>query len=372
MKTILISQLILLTGLATILAAEPNTPLRVGVVGLTHDHVHGVLRRHADGKLKIVGIAEPNRELAERYAKRYGYGMELVSDSVEKMLNAVKPDVVSDYGSIYGHLATVEAAAPRGIHIMVEKPLGVSLQHAREMQRLATQHSVHLLTNYETTWYDSHHAAKKLLASDSFGGIRKIVVHDGHPGPAEIGCSKEFLQWLTDPKLNGAGALTDFGCYGANLSTWLMNGEKPTSVTAVTQQIKPDKYPHVDDEATIILAYPKTQAILQASWNWNYNRKDIEIYCRTGYVHCLNSTQMKVMRPNTERSVEHPAAKLRRELADPYAYFEAVIRGDVVVEPTDLSSLENNVTVMEILEAAKMSAKEGRTIPLNEIRATVR
>jgi predicted dehydrogenase len=67
----------------------------------------------------------------------------------------------------------------------------------------------------------------------------------------------EFLQWLTDPVLNGGGALTDFGCYGADLATWFMNGETPLTVTAVTQQIKPDLYPKVDDEATIILAYKK-------------------------------------------------------------------------------------------------------------------
>jgi len=41
-----------------------------------------------------------------------------------------------------------------------------------------------------------------------------------------------FLAWLSDPKLNGAGALFDFGCYGADLATWLMDGRRPVSVTA--------------------------------------------------------------------------------------------------------------------------------------------
>ena len=94
----------------------------------------------------------------------------------------------------------------------------------------------------------------------------------------------EFLSWLTDPKLNGAGALFDFGCYGAGLMTWLMNGEKPLTVTAVTQQIKPEIYPKVDDEATIIITYPKAQAIIQASWNWPFDRKDMEVYGATGSV----------------------------------------------------------------------------------------
>ncbi len=110
------------------------------------------------------------------------------------------------------------------------------------------------------------------------------MVHDGHRGPKEIGVQPEFLAWLTDPAQNGAGALFDFGCYGANLMTWLMDDARPTTVTAVTQRIKPDVYPKVDDEATIILEYPGAQAIIQASWNWPFDRKDMEIYGRTGQV----------------------------------------------------------------------------------------
>jgi predicted dehydrogenase len=105
------------------------------------------------------------------------------------------------------------------------------MAHAKQMQSLARKHNIHLLTNYETTWYGSNYKAYELL--DTLGEIRKVVVHDGHQGPKEIGVNKEFLEWLTDPVLNGAGALTDFGCYGVNLTTWLMKGKRPISVTAV-------------------------------------------------------------------------------------------------------------------------------------------
>ena len=121
----------------------------------------------------------------------------------------------------------------------------------------------------------SNRAAYDLVHGHALGDVRKVVVHDGHSGPKEIGVGPEFLSWLTDPKLNGGGALFDFGCYGADLMTWLMDGQRPETVTAVTQQIKPEIYPRVDDEATIILTYPKAQAILQASWNWPFDRKDM-------------------------------------------------------------------------------------------------
>ena len=83
------------------------------------------------------------------------------------------------------------------------------------------------------------------------------MFHHGHRGPQEIGCSQEFLSWLTDPVLNGGGALNDFGCYGADLATWFMDGQAPQSVFAITQQIKPDVYPKVEDDATIVVMRPQ-------------------------------------------------------------------------------------------------------------------
>jgi predicted dehydrogenase len=202
---------------------------------------------------------------------------------------------------------------------------------------------------------------------ESFGDIRKIVVHDGHQGPKEIGVDPEFLEWLTDPYYNGAGALTDFGCYGANLSTWLHDGAMPNEVSAVTQQIKPDIYPKVDDEATIILTYDKSQTIIQASWNWNYSRKDIEIYGKSGFIKCLDRSNMRVMRTGTQEESPLQAPTLETPFDDPFRYFMAVIRGDVVPGPEDLSSIENNLIVMAILQGAITSARSGKKFVIREL-----
>jgi predicted dehydrogenase len=338
-------------------------PLKIGIAGLTHAHVHWLLNRAHDSDIVIVGIAEPNRELAERYLKQYNLPLTLVYSSLEEMLDKCKPEAVTAFNSIYEHLETVKACAPRKIHVMVEKPLAVSLDHAKQMQALALKYGIHLLTNYETTWYGSNHKAFEML--DSIGDIRKLVVHDGHQGPKEIGVNKEFLEWLTDPVKNGAGALTDFGCYGANQITWLMKGEKPLSVFAVTQQIKPDVYPKVDDEATIIVTYPKAQGIIQASWNWPFGRKDIEIYGQHGYMIAdRNGLRTKTAEANKENYQAIASPKLPYN--DPFAYLAAVVQEKITVRPTDLSSLENNMIVVEILEAAKKSAKKGKRVYLKK------
>jgi len=336
-------------------------PFRIAIDGLTHTHVHWLLGRAKDGDIQIVGIAEKNKDLAQRYLKQYDLPASLLYPSLTELLKEVEPDAVAAFNPIFEHLSTVQACAPKGIHVMVEKPLAVSLTHANQMQSLAQRHKIHLLTNYETTWYGSNYKTYDLL--DSIGGIKKVVVHDGHQGPKEIGVNKEFLDWLTDPVLNGGGAITDFGCYGANLMTWLMKGQRPTSVFAVTQQIKPTVYPKVDDEATIILTYPNAQAIIQASWNWPYNRKDMEVYGKSGYVIAdRNGIKMKSSDKAPEITTAVPSRP--KPFHDPFAYLAAVVRGEIKVEDNDLSSLENNMIVMEILEAAKQSAKQGKRIEL--------
>lgn len=343
---------------------QADAPLRVGVAGLTHGHVHWILRRAADPDIELVGIAEPNRALAERLMKQYKLPAELWYAKLPDMLDATKPEAVTAFNDIYGHLAVVEACAPRGIHVMVEKPLAVNLNHATTMAKLARTHGIHLLTNYETTWYPSHHKLYEVVhEAKGLGDLRKFVVHDGHQGPIEIGCSEEFLAWLTDPTLNGAGALTDFGCYGANLITWLMKGERPRSVFAVTQQIKPDRYPKVDDEATIILTYPQAQGIIQASWNWPYSRKDMEVYGTQGAAFADDRSNLR-MRVETKEENHVLLPPLAAPLDDPFSYFRAVVRGQIDPDPFDLSSLDNNLLVVEILSAARKSARSGRQVNL--------
>ncbi|MDX2301979.1 MAG: Gfo/Idh/MocA family oxidoreductase [Microscillaceae bacterium] len=342
-------------------------PVRIGVVGLVHTHVHWILGREKKGDIEIVGIAEPNRNLAERYTKQHGLSMNIVYTSIDEMLSKTQPDAVTAFNTIFGHLEVVEKCAPLGIHVMVEKPLAVSLDHARKMEALAKKHKILLLTNYETSWYGSNHEILKLAVKDKkLGDLRKIVVHDGHQGPIEIGCNPEFTDWLCDPKWNGGGAIIDFGCYGANLTTWLLKGQRPLSVQAVTQQIKPHLYPKVDDEATILITYPKTQAILQASWNWPFSRKDIEVYGSTGFAFADNGQDMRVRLEGEEHPRALKANSLSKPWDDPFSLLAALVNQEITLEPYDLSSLENNMIVVEILEAAVKSAKTSKVVVFKE------
>lgn len=344
-----------------------DAPLKIGVVGLSHGHVGWILNTKDRKDIKVVGFVESNQELVNKYAMEYNYPLSMFYTSMEKMIESTKPEAITAFGDIHSHLAVVQAAAPKGIHVMVEKPLAVSLEHAEKMQSLALEHKIHLLTNYETSWYPTNHKAYELLNKGTVGDLRRVIIRDGHRGPKKIGVSKEFLNWLTDPILNGGGAITDFGCYGTNLMTWIQKGKKPNSVTAITQQLQSENNPSVDDEATIILTYDSATAILEPSWNWPIGRKDMEIYGLTGAIYADNRYDLRVRIAKGYDGYDETVYKLEdtgEAHEDPFAYLEGVIRNKIKMKPYDLYSLENNMIAMEILDAACRSAKLKKTIEL--------
>ena len=344
------------------------SPVRLAVAGIKHVHVPWILGRKDKTDIILVGIYEPNTDLAQRYAKRFSLSANLFYSDLNKMLDAVKPEAVVAFGSVYEHMEAVEACAPRGIHVMVEKPLATNVAHVKKMEQLAKKYNIYLLTNFETSWYPTTVKTYQLVNDSNYvGRIKKVVIHDGHQGPKEIGLSKESLDWLTDPVQNGGGALIDCGCYGANLMTYLMKGQEPVSVTAVTRQFKPAVYPKVDDEATIIVSYPTSQLIIQASWNWPFSRKDMEVYGDAGYVIAENNTAMRLR--NNKSNGEQTMKVTAKDIAvyeDPFTYFVDVIRGKIKLPNNGVYSLQTNVTVVRILEAARESAKTGKTVLLSQ------
>jgi predicted dehydrogenase len=361
-----------LAGLAaTPLQAQAGAPIRVAVVGLVHDHALGIFSSLAhNANVQLVGIAEPDQALVARYQSRFHLDPKLFFPDTAVMLDQLHPAAVLVYTSIQDHRKVIEAAASRGISSMVEKPLATTMADALAIRAASRQHHVQVLVNYETTWYASNEETRLQADAGKLGPIRRVVVHDGHQGPKEIGVSPDFLRWLTDPEKNGAGAIFDFGCYGADLMTRLMHGETPLSVTAVALTDKPDIYPKVEDDATIIVRYPKAQLVLEPSWNWPFGRKDMEIYGATGYAITVAAGQLRIRYAGDKTEAVLDAPPLTGSRQNSLDYLAAVLRGQLqpgTGPEADLSSLDTNMIVMQILTAARESAQSHRTVDLKPL-----
>ena len=347
-------------------AQSSSAPLRVAIYGLEHGHIAGFLHQFPkQHEVELVGIVEADKTLASRYQQEFHLDPSLFYTTLDEVVAAKHPQALLVYTSVGDHRKVIEEAAQHNLSVMVEKPLTISLDDALAIRRVARAHNIHVLVNYETTWYSSNKAVYDLINQGKLGDVRKVVVHDGHEGPKEINVQPEFLKWLTDPAKN-PGALYDFGCYGADLMTWWMHGKAPLTVTAVAQTDKPDIYPNVNDDATIILQYPGVQAVLMPSWNWSFSRKDSEVYGNKGYAITVGLTKLRVRYVGQKEEEEITPEPLSPPQDGSLHYLAAVMDGTLKPDG-DQASLDTNVIVMQILDAARESVRTGRTVKLKPL-----
>ncbi|HJZ65240.1 MAG TPA: Gfo/Idh/MocA family oxidoreductase [Candidatus Acidoferrum sp.] len=364
---IFVTLFLVLFGMSTLSCAQEKAPIRVAIVGLVHGHAHGLFHMLPDiQSVKLVSIYEPQKDLVEQYSKQYHLEAIPVYNDLEKMLTEQKPDAVLVYSMIVDHRKIIEAAAKHGISSMVEKPLATTLEDGIAIRKAAREHHVHVLVNYFTTWQASSWELYDEAAKGKLGDLRRLIAHTGHRGPKEIGVGPEWLPWLTDPIQNGGGALFDFGCYGADFATVLMHGQAPISVSAIAQTEKPDVYPKVDDDATVILRYPKAEAVLMPSWNWPFSRNDIELYGATGYAITASAEKLRVRYAGEKEETTISAPTAAKAKSNSLDYLAAVLHGEIKPEG-DPSSIETNLVVVQILDAARTSVKTGKTVTLEKL-----
>jgi len=340
-------------------AAEPKT--RLAIIGLDHDHVWGLLRDLAgEPNAELVAIADAHQSLVDQAKAQVPPTVKFYSDYV-KMLDEMKPDGVIVTTENDRHLEILRECAKRHIHYSTEKPMATNAADAREMERLANQAGIKVMVNYWNAWVAPTHELYHRVHDHQLGPVQRIIVQYGHQGPKEIGVSKYFADWLYDPVKNGGGAVMDFGCYGAEWAVWLKG--RPTRVSAVTQKLKIEQHNAVDDDATIVLDYPDGTAIIEASWDWPYSMGQVQVFGPKGSLLATrNDLFFRSPADNAskvglegERIALDPAPKAT---SNPISYFVDCIRNNKPIE--DPLSMKLNVQVMEILDAARESARTGK------------
>jgi len=344
-------------------AAQART--RLAIVGLDHDHVWGLLKIIAsEPDAELVGIADPHPELIQKAKAIVPKSVKFFSDYLT-MLDEVKPDAVIVTTANNRHLEILRACAQRKIHFDTEKPMAASGADAREMDRLAHQAGIKLMVNYANAWTEPTQQALRQIEEGGIGKIQKIIVQFGHEGPKEIGTSKYFADWLYDPVKNGAGALMDFGCYGADWAMVLKG--RPERVYATSLKLKTDQHNAVEDDATVLLEYPDATAILMPSWDWSYGKGQAEIFGSKGSF-LVRGDGLLFQPAKDSTSVQSPDGKpvktqpVPPEKRNGVAYFLYCIRNNKPVE--GLVGPAVNVGVNEIIDAAKESIRTGRAVAM--------
>lgn len=357
--------LVLLAALAAPANMAAQSRTRLAIVGLDHDHVWGLLKVIAhEPEAELVGIADPHPELIEKAKAAAPPGVKFYSDYV-RMLDEVKPEGVIVTTANNRHLEILRACAKRKIHFFTEKPMAASGADAREMERVAREAGIKLMVNYWNAWQPTTQEALVRIKAGETGNVQKLIGQFGHAGPREIGVSKYFADWLYDPAKNGAGALMDFGCYGADWAMMLKG--RPQRVYASSLKLKTDQHNTVEDDATVLLEYPDGVGIMMPSWDWAYGKGQVQIFGPKGSLLVMGDRLLFRPAQGEANAQNQDGAPLETlpvppEKRNGVAYFIYCIRNDKPIE--GLVSPEINVGVNEIIDAAKMSIRTGRAVTL--------
>jgi predicted dehydrogenase len=237
--------------------------LRVGVLGLSHDHVWGNLAALAGSPdARLVAVSEPDAALRARLARDHG-GVAALADH-HALLERRDLDAVLVFSDNRTSAELGVRALGRGLPVMVEKPMAADLAGADALLAAARASGRPLMVNWPTAWQPALRHGLALAAAGAAGEPVQIHRRGGHAGPREFGCSEQFCEWLYDPRRNGGGALVDYCGYGAILARALLG--RPEAVTAVTARLRKADLP-AEDTAVVVLRYPRALALLEASWN---------------------------------------------------------------------------------------------------------
>ena len=348
--------------------------LRVGVLGLSHDHVWSNLVAIAAGDQGVLAaVAEPDPRLRERLAREHGGAIALTDFA--GLLERRDLDAILCFTDNRASAEWGARALDRGLPVMVEKPMAADLAGAEALVAAAHKSGRPLMVNWPTAWRPALRHGVSLVAQGAVGEPVQLAHRGGHSGPREYGCSEQFCAWLYDPARNGGGALVDYCGYGGILARTLLG--RPEAVTAVAAHLRKKDLP-AEDNAVVVLRYPRALATLEGSWTQIGGEPGFAfvVYGDSGtlIVHQPRATRegqavgpgrVQIVRGDGGEMIEPPA--LPADERDGVSHFLARVRAGRPI--TGLCAPEVGRDVQEILAAALESSATGRAVPLTPTRA---
>jgi len=338
--------------------------MRIGVVGLVHDHIWGVLSEFKQIKdAEVTCAADVNKPLLVK-VKELGLR---TYRSYADLFSKEKIDAVIVYTENSRHADVTELAAEKGVHVMVEKPMAANLEQAERMLKVSRKHKIKLMINYPTAWYTTFREAYRLAKEGSVGRLFQVRYRAAHQGPREIGCSPYFYEWLYNKDLNGAGAFMDYCCYGANMCRWILG--VPDKCVALGGTYVRD-YLVVEDNAVLLMGYEKAMGIAEASWSQVGEgvpaRYTLVINGSEGVMAAGKELRICTSEDKGWKTVK--AGPLERGRRTAPEHFVTCIQEDKPFD--DLVSGPHNRDAQAILEAGLISMKDDRAVYLRELKIT--
>jgi predicted dehydrogenase len=307
-------------------------------------------------RARVVGIASRTLASAEKLASRCGAPLAVDYPQLGRLLHGGRVEVVCVNSTNHLHAEHAVAALRAGKHVIVEKPLCLSLEEADRMIALARE--VGRAVGYaENLCFAPHYRhARDVITSGGLGQVLFARQSEKHAGP--------YSEWFFREEEAGGGALLDMGCHGIECLRWVLGKPRILRVQASLATLKHAERTRLDDTATVHLETEGgARLVSESSWSLQGGMEStLEVHGSEGTLHVdlLGEGGVRVFRPRVGWTVEHPDLLWLSGYPQELEHFLDAFASGRSPEVT----ADDGRACLEILLAAYASARGGRAIDL--------
>ncbi len=348
--------------------------IRIGIIGAVHDHFwpvwgKGVFKEfHDHPGVTLVAATEQNPELQARL--RADLGIERLYTDYHEMLEKERLDAVLIGLPSNAKVGPVRAAAAKGLHILMDKPLCTTMADAWEMKKIVDETGVTLVVNSLSIWKAPLREGFRLIQEGAIGRPFWAKWRNANAGTEKAGASKFFTDWLWDMEKNGGGILINYCYYGISYLCHVFG--RPQSVSAMAGHFVKEQIPaEMEDNAVVTMKW--AQALGQAEGSWTQmdegpdeevdpTNRGLIVYGTEGVLRTSSKGYVVLVNAEAPKGRRIDCSGVPVKFKDGAEHFISVIRGESEVDP--LCSLDLNILVQEVSTAGYQSIREKREITL--------
>jgi UDP-N-acetylglucosamine 3-dehydrogenase len=248
--------------------------LRVGVIGTgSIGDVHLMGYKAQPKLVSIQALCDPTADRLAAMGEKYGVPKEHCYPDHESMLANEKLDAVSVCVPNAYHFPIAMKTLALGIPTLLEKPMVLTNQQAREISKLVARKKVKFMVAFSHRFSAINTSAKKILDKGGIGKPFMIRVRFAHGGPYPGWAQSD---WFYNKKIAGGGALLDMGIHAIDICHYLIGPIK--SVQAQMSALR--KKIEVDDNAVMLLDFGPAKCLgyIEVGWTSGAGYTGSEIY----------------------------------------------------------------------------------------------
>jgi predicted dehydrogenase len=335
--------------------------IKVGIIGCgSITKLRHAPEYKANPNVDEIVFYDRNLERATALANQFGGS---VAQTVDELLADPTVDVISDCSSNEFHHIFSTKALLSGKHVLCEKPISLTIEHASEIVEAQKKSGNKLMVDHNQRFTRAHQKAKEIIKNEELGKVLTFRTTFGHSGPEQWGVNKSNSTWFFKKERSGLGVAGDLGIHKVDLLHYLLDDEieQVSAFQGALDKVDENGQPIEVCDNIVCSLKTKKGRLGNASFSWTYYGEEDNstiIYCENGILKIYHSEkyQLEVINKNGEKvhyeleSIQTNNNQTNSGVIDEFVNC-VLLNQDPLVTGTDaLTSLK---VILGIIEAAE-------------------